>query len=308
MLFPRRTLHPMTTDGEPPRRAPGRTPPAAGRPVPGRGPSVPVGRLLGIPLRMHWTFPLLLVFVVLVYWGSGLAVLWGLVWVAALFVGVVLHELAHCVVARHRGVRLLGILLIPLGGISQLVSMPASPDDELTVAVVGPLTSVAIGGVLAVGGVLAGARLWPPTLFAGSWWARLAWLNLALGTLNLLPALPMDGGRVLRAVLARHRSKPEATVLASRVARILAMAMIVAGFLYDFWFVLIGIFVFLGAQAEEEAVAPATARGLPGLLPRPRGSGRGWPGRGSPSRGGRRGRRRAPASPPLPGRPGDSPA
>jgi Zn-dependent protease len=202
---------------------------------------------------VHWTFALLIAFLVLVEWSAGArAVVGSLLWIAALFACVVVHELAHCVVARRRGAKVLGIVLLPLGGLSQLESMPEAPGDEFAVAVVGPLTSLGIGAVMAVAGVLAGAHLFPPTLFAGSWWARLAWLNVLLGLFNLLPALPMDGGRVLRALLERHRSKLEATVLAARIARYIAAAMMVIGFFYDFWLVLIGVFVLLGAQAEEE--------------------------------------------------------
>jgi Zn-dependent protease len=228
-------------------RPAGRDAPPAG----GRG--LLVGRLLGIPLRIHWTFLLLLAFVVAVEWGAGWrSTVAGLVWIVALFGFVVEHEIAHCLVARRRGAQVLGILLIPLGGISQLAAVPEDPDDELAIALAGPLASLAAGVALLIAGVLAGARVWPPTLFAGSWWARLAWLNLLLGAFNLLPALPMDGGRVLRAALARHRDRLEATLAAGRIARLLAAALVIAGFLYDFWLVLIGVFVWLGSSAEEQ--------------------------------------------------------
>lgn len=237
--------------------APG--PPGGNAPVPGQRGSLLIGRIAGIPLRVHWTFALLLALVVAADWTSGwVAVVDGLLWVVALFAFVVAHELSHCIVARRRGAKVLGILLIPLGGISQLAAMPEDPSDELAVAIVGPLTSLALGAVLLLAGWLAGARVWPPTLFAGSWWARLGWVNLLLGGFNLLPALPMDGGRVLRAALARHRSKLEATLIAARVSRYLAVAMMVVGFFYDFWLVFIGIFVYLGARAEEEAARHPT--------------------------------------------------
>lgn len=229
----------------------------------GGGGSLQVGRLLGIPLRVHWSFLLLVVFVLAVESDAGWrAAAAGLAWVGALFGFVVAHELAHCVVARRRGAEVLGILLIPLGGISQLASVPDDPDDELAIAAAGPLASLAAGVVLLVVGLVTGARVWPPTLFAGSWWARLAWLNLLLGAFNLLPALPMDGGRVLRAVLARHHGHVEATLLAARIARYLAGTLAVVGFLYDFWLVLIAAFVYLGAVSEEQAVR--RHRGPPG--------------------------------------------
>ena len=89
--------------------------------------------------------------------------------------------------------------------------------------------------------------------WAGSWFARLAWLNLLLGAFNLLPALPMDGGRVLRALLARNHDQKTATRMAGRVARVLAVVMAVVGVLYDYWLVIIAIFVWLGARGEESA-------------------------------------------------------
>jgi Zn-dependent protease len=223
-------------------------------PVAGHGHSTPIGRVVGIPIRLHWTFFLLVGLVIAVDSSAGeAAMVVGLAWIVALFTSVVAHEIAHCIVARRRGARVLGIVLFPLGGLSQVDAMPTAPGDELAVAVVGPLTSLAIGLLLLVGGLLAGAHVWPPTLFVGSWWARLGWLNLLLGAFNLLPALPMDGGRVLRAALARHRSNLNATLLAGRIARYIGVAMVMVGFLYDFWFILIGIFVLMGARAEEEA-------------------------------------------------------
>ena len=203
-------------------------------PVAGYGHSFSIGRLAGIPVRLHWTFFLLVIFVAAVDWRAGEhAVVSGLAWIVALFTSVVIHEIAHCIVARRRGARVLGIVLFPLGGLSQLEAMPKAPGDELAVAIIGPLASLAIGILLLAAGAMIGAHVWPPTLFAGSWWARLSWLNLLLGAFNLLPALPMDGGRVLRAILARRRSHLEATILAARIARYVGVAMIIIGFIYD---------------------------------------------------------------------------
>lgn len=246
-----------TDDREPSDDTAGRAgarPASPHTPVAGHGHSLAVGRVAGIPIRVHWTFSLLIAFVVVVEWSAGwTAVAAGLVWIGALFAFVVAHEIAHCLVARNRGARVIGIVLVPLGGLSRLEEMPKAPDDELAVAIVGPLASVGIGVALLGLGLLTGAHVWPPTLFTGSWWARLGWLNLLLGAFNLLPALPMDGGRVLRALLARHRSNLEATLVAARIARYLGVAMVAAGFLVDIWLVLIGMFVLVGARAEEEA-------------------------------------------------------
>ena len=216
--------------------------------------SVRVARIVGIEIRMHWTFLALVVVVVWASTGSGAATMVAnLVWIGAVFASVLVHEYAHCVVARRRGAVVEDILLLPIGGVSQLQAMPEGADDELAIAIVGPLTSLGLAAAAFTAGLLFGAHLWPPTLFAGSWFARLAWLNVVLGGFNLLPALPMDGGRVLRAMLERRQDRLTATRQAGRIARVLAFALIVAGITYDFWFVIIGIFVYMGASAEEQA-------------------------------------------------------
>jgi Zn-dependent protease len=216
--------------------------------------SVAIARIAGIEIRVHWTFLGLLVLVV---WadasGGPRAIGAGLMWVVAIFASVLLHEFAHCVVARRRGTVVLDILLLPIGGMSQMEKIPESPRDELAMAAAGPLTSLGLAAGLFVLGATAGSRLWPPTLFAGSWLARLAWLNVVLGAFNFLPALPMDGGRILRAVLARRHDRITATRLAGRVARFLAWMMILGGLFYDLWFAVIGFFVLMGAAAEEQA-------------------------------------------------------
>ncbi len=221
-----------------------------------RGPvsGLVLGRPFGIPVRLHWTFFLLPLLVVLADAGSGAGVLIaGLVWIVALFASVVVHEFAHCLVARRRGSTVRDIVLFPLGGVSEIDELPETPSDELAIAVVGPLTSAVLGAVLLSFAWAAGAHVWPPTLFAGNWWARLGWLNLLLAAFNLVPALPMDGGRVLRAWLSRTRPRPVATAQAARVARVLGVVMMVIGVLYDFWLLLIGFFVILGAGAEVSA-------------------------------------------------------
>lgn len=216
--------------------------------------SVRLARIGGIDIRMHWTFVVLVILVVWVNITSGVStVAVGLLWIAAVFASVLVHEYAHCVVARRRGAVVEDILLLPIGGLSQLKEMPERPADEFAIAIVGPLISLCVAAILAVGAVFVGARLWPPTLFAGSWFARLLWLNALLGGFNLLPALPMDGGRVARALLERRHDRLVATRQAARIARILAVVMVIGGLFYDVWLVLIGAFVYLGARAEEQA-------------------------------------------------------
>jgi Zn-dependent protease len=214
--------------------------------------SLSIAQIWGVEIRVHWTFLLLVGFVVVASAGTGgRAIVEALLWIAAIFAAVLIHELAHCVVARRRGAVVDDILLMPLGGLSRLHEMPDAPGDELTIAIVGPLTNFVLALGFMAAGLVAGTRLFPPTLFAGPWLARLLWMNVLLGAFNLLPALPMDGGRVLRAALARHNDRRTATATAVYVARICAGTMIVVGLLYDFWLVLIGVFVLLGSSAEE---------------------------------------------------------
>ena len=225
--------------------------PRAGARVHGRL-SVPIGRIAGIPVRVHATFLILVALFVVGSSGPGgpgpAAGLW---WLALIFACVVAHELAHSVVARRRGGVVDEILLLPIGGISKMKRLPESPADEFAVAIVGPLTSIAIAVVAAVASVLVGQPLLPVDLLDGGYLARLAWLNLILGGFNLLPAFPLDGGRVFRALLERRLDLETATRRAARVGRALAVVLAVVGILVDIWLVLIAVFVYFGASAEE---------------------------------------------------------
>jgi Zn-dependent protease len=201
---------------------------------------------------VHWSFAALVVLVVVLVGGAGMStVLAALGWLALLFGSVVLHELGHSLVARRRGLAVHDIVLLPIGGVSEIPDLTRSSEDELAIAAAGPLTSAGLALVLGVLGALTGAALWPPSLLTGSILVRVAWMNVVLAGFNLLPALPMDGGRVLRAWLSRHHGDQWATAVAVRVATMLSAAMIVLGLFVDIWLVLIGIFVLLGAQGES---------------------------------------------------------
>ena len=216
--------------------------------------SIRIGRLLGIDVLVHWSFLVLLALAIVAgASGGSREIIRGLLWVVAIFSCVLIHELAHCVVAMRDGVIVDDILLLPIGGISQMRSIPTVAREELAIAAVGPLTSLGLAAVFAVAALISGAHLWPPTLLVGPWLVRLAWLNLILGGFNLLPALPMDGGRVLRAALSMHEGRVRATATAAKVARVLAVMMIAVGLAIDVWLVLIGVFVLVAAGAEERS-------------------------------------------------------
>jgi Zn-dependent protease len=217
--------------------------------------SLKIGAIGGVPIRVHWSFSLLVVLVfVSSANGSTAEVLATAGFVLALFACVVVHELSHCAIAKKNGLRVKDITLLPIGGVSQIEGLGSTtPQIERDVAIAGPLAS--IGLAVAFGGIalLAGGHLLPPTLFGGAWLSRLAWMNLLLAGFNLLPALPMDGGRVLRAVLAKRGGNLRATKIASSVAVALGIAMVLVGIGYDLWLMLIGAMVIAGAMAERRS-------------------------------------------------------
>lgn len=224
------------------------------RKPPGRDFSFRIARIAGIDLRVHVSFLLIVVVFALGSAGpAGPGVASGLGWLGLIFACVVAHEMAHSLVARRRGATVNAIVLLPIGGVSKLENLPENPRDEFAIAVVGPLTSFAIAGVGAIACLLAGVRLLPVDLARGAIVHRLLWLNLLLGAFNLLPAFPLDGGRVLRALLERRLDLATATRRAAKVGRLLALAMVAAGIAFNVWLVVIGIFVYVGASSEEVA-------------------------------------------------------
>jgi len=227
------------------------------------GRSLRVGSIRGVPIRIHWSFPLLVVLVLLPTGGKTTtrSLAEGLIWIAALFVCIVIHELSHSLVARRRGFAVGDIVLLPIGGVSEISGLPGAPADELAIALAGPLASVALAVVLALVGYATGAAMWPPTIFAGALVSRLLWANFLLAGFNLLPAIPMDGGRVLRALLARGRNDFRATILAVQIGRFIGLVMVLAGIRYDLWLSVIGLFVFVGAGTERQAAALRAAVG-----------------------------------------------
>jgi Zn-dependent protease len=185
----------------------------------------------------------------------------GLIWLAALCLCIVAHELSHSLVARRRGFLVRDIVLLPIGGVSEISGLPGAPRDELAIAIAGPLGSLAFALLCALAGLVSGAVLWPPALFAGAFLRRLMWANLLLAGFNLLPALPMDGGRVLRALLAYRWTDLRATGLAVQIGRFLGLAMLVVGLRYDLWLSFVGLFVLVTAAGEKRAAALRTAVG-----------------------------------------------
>ena len=225
-----------------------------------------VGSIAGIALYVHATFLLLLAWVAIDAYQSGQSVsaaVSGVVFVLAVFATVVLHELGHALTARRYGIHTRDITLLPIGGVARLERMPREPKQELLVALAGPAVNVVIAAVLFVALRLTGGvpSMDSAALTAGflqrDFFARLLAVNIWLVLFNLSPAFPMDGGRVLRAVLAmRHGNYARATETAARVGRFFALVFGVLGLFVvnNPFLVFIALFVWLGAAGEAAAV------------------------------------------------------
>lgn len=204
-----------------------------------------------IPVAAHWS---LLLAVGLFAWRTG-SVAMGAVVAALLFGSVLLHELGHALVAVKLGLPIAGIDLHVFGGTAKMAEAPRSPREELLVAIAGPVVSLLLGIVASVGLWLLPTTLaaWTPVL------SYVAVANVTLFAFNLLPALPMDGGRVLRALLASRKGFVKGTRQAVRVGRVVAIALAVVGVFYDPWMVVMAGFVWMLGRGELAQVEQSVA-------------------------------------------------
>ena len=221
--------------------------------------SIPLGRVLGTEIRLHLTFLLLLVWIGVSHgMQGGLAeAVSGVVFISLLFGCVLLHEFGHVLAARRYGIATPDITLLPIGGVARLERIPEKPAEELVVALAGPAVNVVIAAVLfvAMGGVPPIEVAASPDNAAHGLLPRLFWVNVTLVVFNLLPAFPMDGGRVLRALLAWRMGHRRATEVAAQVGQVLAFGLGLVGLLNGApLLVFVALFVWLGAGAESQAV------------------------------------------------------
>jgi len=213
--------------------------------------------IFGIPVELHISF---LVLIVLIYIIALLNVvsyvtLLTAVLITLIFVSVVLHELAHCYVAKRYGIGIERIVLLPIGGISEMEEIPKDPKKELRIALAGPVSNLLIGGIFYLILILSLAYI-SKTIQAAIYY--FVFVNILLGFFNLLPAFPMDGGRILRAFLAERMNFIDATKLAANIGKQLAIIMALVGIFFNFLLILVAVYVYLGAQAEYQTVLLST--------------------------------------------------
>ena len=230
--------------------------------------SIHIGSIAGTAIRVHFTFLLFLAWIFIAsYLSGGADAAWtALAFILLVFACVTAHEFGHIFVARAYGVPTPDVTLLPIGGVARLARIPEKPSEELLIAVAGPLVNVAIAVVLLV---LFGADLRQGDLGAlekpqVSMIDRLAAVNLFIALFNMIPAFPMDGGRVLRALLAIRLGHVRATEIAATIGQFVAFALGFIGLFYNPLLIFIAIFVYLAAASESQLVAiRAMSRDVP---------------------------------------------
>ena len=221
--------------------------------------SIKLGTYAGIPVYIHLTFFLLLGWLGVVHWTRGRtfeAVVAGVGFILVLFACVLLHEFGHAITAKKYGIKTRDITLLPIGGVARLERMPENPLHELWVALAGPAVNVVIAAVLFVW-LLFSESLEPfkqLTITTGSFIERLMVVNVFLAVFNMLPAFPMDGGRVLRALLAMRTDHTRATQIAANVGQGMAFVFGFIGLFTNPFLLFIALFVWIGAAQEASMV------------------------------------------------------
>jgi Zn-dependent protease/CBS domain-containing protein len=228
------------------------------------GGSFKIGRAFGIDVKVHWTFLLLLAFFAFAGYqrtGSLTNALVTTAIILALFLCVVLHEYGHSLVAQRLGIEIQDITLLPIGGLARLKSLPDKPWDEVKIALAGPLVNVVLAPIFFGVALLLGGGLAMPinilegTQSAAQVFSYLGFINVALVVFNMIPAFPMDGGRVLRGLLATRLGAVRATDISSAVGQFFAVAFFLIGLLSsNFLLALVAVFIFFGASGEAQMV------------------------------------------------------
>lgn len=223
--------------------------------------SLGLGSIAGIGLYIHWTFLILIGYVAFTTWQFGwVAVLETIGLVLCVFVCVMLHELGHALTAKRYGIDTTDITMLPIGGLARLTRIPEDPKQELAVAIAGPAVNVAIALVLflvlLLSGGLSGITIDGNGDLQAPFLGSLLIANIGLVLFNMIPAFPMDGGRVFRALLSMRINRVKATKIAAVVGQVIAVGFCAWGIMMmQPFLILIAVFVFFGARMEASTVA-----------------------------------------------------
>ena len=211
-----------------------------------------IARIAGIDVKIHITFLLLLAYFGVSDWRDGGAYqgVLSMAFILLLFLCVLLHEFGHAMAGRHYGIRTPDITLLPIGGVARMQAIPEKPWQEFVIAVSGPAVNVAIAGGLWVVLFLFPNLLDKAHPVSSEILPNLMTINLALLAFNMIPAFPMDGGRVLRALLAMKLNYLKATKIAARTGQVLAVGFVIVGLGWNPMLIFIGLFVFTAARQE----------------------------------------------------------
>ena len=222
--------------------------------------SFKLGKITGIGIFIHWTFSLLILFIIFINYKAGqntIQIIWSVAFILCIFVTVLLHELGHALAAKNYNIVTKDITLLPIGGLARLERIPEKPSEELIVALAGPLVNIALAFITGFFITLpdTSEKLMAELangVNAHNFLLNFFLVNFWLALFNLIPAFPMDGGRVLRALLSFKLQRHVATRISARIGQIVALAFILLGFFTSPFLIFIGIFVIIGAQIEAD--------------------------------------------------------
>jgi Zn-dependent protease/predicted transcriptional regulator len=218
-----------------------------------------IGQIRGIAVSVHWTFLLFLGWVILLNFFAGFhaeEIIWTILLLISVFFCILAHELGHALMARYFGVQATGIILLPIGGVANVQTFPRKPRQELLITLAGPMVNLTIALVLLLF-LHPYKAYWDDTenigvVNQGNFLFQLQVINMALALFNLIPAFPMDGGRILRSLLALRMNVVKATQISGIIGKLIAIGFVVWGLVSINPFLpIIGIFILLAARSEE---------------------------------------------------------
>jgi len=221
--------------------------------------SFKLGNIAGIGVFIHWSFSLIIAYIIYSNYRAGHnaeQIMWSVIFILSIFMTVFLHELGHALAAKKYKIKTKDITILPIGGLARLERIPEKPSEELVVAIAGPLVNIALAIITGLLITIPDLKELTIQLSGGvnqsNFFLNFFIVNIWLAIFNLIPAFPMDGGRVLRAILSMKFERHVATNIAARIGQLLALAFIFIGFNNNPFLIFIGLFIILGAQAEVE--------------------------------------------------------